>query len=123
METVLKAPHPRKSLYSERQVFWHQAMELYEHSGQSAKVFCETHQLRHQEFKRWRVRFNKAAYERLGKKLNSSFVELKVEETENLAGETKAKPLELSLGKELKVMLSADFDEQALKKLLKVLGS
>ena len=122
METVLKAPHPRKSLYSERQAFWHQAMELYEHSGQSAKIFCETHQLRHQEFKRWRVRYHKEAYGRLGEKLNT-FVELKVEAAEDLTTAIKAEPLELSLGKELKVKLSAHFDEQALKKLLKVIGS
>ena len=106
-----------------KQEIWQELLDRWRRSGLTAKQFCQQHQLKEADLRRWyrlkKVSSNQDLNSLSTPNIVNQFIPITVSEP-STASENHS-PIDIVLGKNCSLRLTKHFDEEMLIKLIKVL--
>lgn len=99
----------------EQSALWATRIESWKASGLKQLAFCRREEIGYDAFKRWRHRLDGEAVRRRGAR--ATLVPLKVVATRSSSG-TEGGSMEVRLNGDRRIVVGADFDEAALRRLI-----
>jgi hypothetical protein len=120
MKDVKLSPSKRTG----KQDIWKELSDGWRQSGLSAKQFCQQHQLKEADLRRWDYRLKKAKHsQNLNSPLNQDVVNqfIPITVSSSTAVSENHSPIDIVLGKNYSIRLTKHYDEEMLVSLIQLL--